>query len=173
MIRQEKGQLCLSLAELQAFARVETGEEEAILAGFARVANELCEAFLGQALISRGFEQDLTLAERWTMLGLQPVRSITSVRLSTGQELTLGTDVRVDIDHDGRGFISSPESGLRCTVVGTAGMAAEANDIPEPIRHGMSRLAAHLFTNRDSPVGELPPAVTALWRPYRRAGLCR
>ena len=50
-------------------------------------------------------------------------------------------------------------------------MAADQNDVPEPIRQGVLRLVAHLFTTRDGSDGEPPAAVTALWRPYRRMKL--
>ena len=56
MIRQEASDLCVSLSEVQAYARVETGEEEALLAGLLRTASEMCETFLNQALVARDFE---------------------------------------------------------------------------------------------------------------------
>jgi hypothetical protein len=55
-------------------------------------------------------------------------------------------------------------------VTGTAGLAVSANEVPEPIRQGILRLVAHLFTARDG-TGDPPAAVTALWRPYRRMRL--
>ena len=50
-------------------------------------------------------------------------------------------------------------------------MALSQNGIPEPIRQGVLRLVAHLFAARDDGGGEMPAAVTALWRPYRRMRL--
>ena len=50
-------------------------------------------------------------------------------------------------------------------------MADDENGVPEPIRQGVLRLVAHLFTVRDGDGGEPPAAVTALWRPYRRMRL--
>lgn len=55
----------------------------------------------------------------------------------------------------------------------TAGSFAEASewaDLPEAVRHGIVRLAAHQFRQRDDDRGAgLPPAaVAALWRPFRR-----
>jgi hypothetical protein len=50
-------------------------------------------------------------------------------------------------------------------------MADDENGVPEPIRQGVLRLIAHLFTSRDGTDGEPPAAVTALWRPYRRMRL--
>ena len=56
----------------------------------------------------------------------------------------------------------------RVRVGGSAGMAENENAVPEPIRQGVLRLVAHLFTARDGEGGDPPAAVTALWRPYRR-----
>jgi hypothetical protein len=50
-------------------------------------------------------------------------------------------------------------------------MADDENGVPEPIRQGVLRLVAHMFTDRDGDGGEPPAAVTALWRPYRRLRL--
>lgn len=172
MVRQGKSGLCVGLSEVQAYVRAETGVEEALLASLLRVASESCEAFLGQALLDRSFEEDLTGRCGWTMLGLQPVRSVTSVTREDG-ELLPSTAYEVDIDHDGRAFIRGLENLHRVTVSGVAGHGTDANVVPEPIRQGIVRLAAHLFANRDSIDGDLPAAVTALWRPFRRAGLCR
>ena len=35
-------------------------------------------------------------------------------------------------------------------------MAAEANGVPEPLRQGILRLVAHLFTSRDGATESLP-----------------
>ncbi|GAA4026933.1 hypothetical protein GCM10022281_01950 [Sphingomonas rosea] len=173
MLQQDVAALCVSLNEAQAYARVETGEEEAILAGLLRVSSDLCEAFLNQALMARPFTQVITAGDGWTLLGVQPVRTITALRSRDDGVAVPASDYRTDIDHDGRAFVSGLKAGSRYEVTGTAGMAAEANMVPEPVRQGILRLCAHLFANRDGPAGELPRAVTALWRPYRRAGLCR
>jgi uncharacterized phiE125 gp8 family phage protein len=54
----------------------------------------------------------------------------------------------------------------------SAGIAEEWSGVPEPLRQGIVRLAAHLYTHRDSADDAGPPAVvTALWRPYRRMRL--
>ncbi|GAA4005171.1 head-tail connector protein [Sphingomonas humi] len=173
MVRQDQATLCVSLSEVQAYARVETGEEEALLAGLLRTASEWCETFLNQALVARDFELDLRSGESWTMLPLQPVRSINSVRRKGDADPLAASAYRSDIDFDGRGHIAGLPAGDTFVVSGSAGMGLTGNEIPEPIRQGILRLAAYLFANRDSLVGELPKAVTALWRPYRKTGLCR
>jgi hypothetical protein len=93
----------------------------------------------------------------------------------------------IDIDSRGDGWVRLtrvplPELGEErimpeclqlgyVSVSGTAGVALSENDVPEPIRQGVLRLVASLFAARDGDGGDIPAAVTALWRPYRRARL--
>jgi len=173
MITQDIETLCVNLAEVQAYARVETGEEEALLAGLLRSASEVCESFLNQALISRSFEAIVLAGDGWTMLPIQPVRTISSIRRHGSTQALAAASYRTDIDFDGRGLVAGLPCGETFVVAGTAGMASDHNGVPEPIRQGILRLAASMFANRDAQAGDLPKAVTALWRPYRKAGLLR
>ena len=159
----------VTLSEAQGFVRVETGEEEAILAGLVRTASALCEAFLNQVVIARSFTEELAASASWQKLRLSPVREISSVEASDGSPLPL-TSYATDIDTSGDGWVrvADPAGLGRVRVAGTAGLAALEHDVPEPIRHGVLRLVAHLYASRDGEAGDPPAAVTALWRPYRR-----
>jgi uncharacterized phiE125 gp8 family phage protein len=161
----------VTLAEAQAFARVESGEEEALLAGLIRSASALCEAFLGQIVIAREFADSIPATRRWQRLPSSPVRSIEQVADGSGAVLP-AQSYSTDIDSRGDGWVRV-DAALTgpVRVTGTAGMATSQNEVPEPIRHGVSRLVSHLFASRDGDGGEVPAAVTALWRPYRRLGL--
>ena len=162
----------VTLSEAQGFVRVETGEEEAILAGLVRTASALCEAFVGQVVMARPFTEELEASASWQRLRLSPVREISAVVASDGSPLPL-TFYATDIDTSGDGWVRLAEPGGlgRVRVTGVAGMAAIQHDVPEPIRHGVLRLVAHLYSSRDGVAGEPPAAVTALWRPYRRVRL--
>lgn len=167
--------LPVSLAEAQAFARIDTGEEEGLLAGLLRSASALCEAFTGQVLMARGFEQVLPASASWQRLGPTPVRTIETVeRIAADGNATalLPGEYEIDIDARGDGWVrlAVPGEG-RLRVRGQAGLASDPNDVPEPLRQGILRLVAHLFASRDGEGGEPPAAVTALWRPYRRMRL--
>lgn len=161
----------VTLAEAQAFARIETGEEEALVAGLIRSASALCEAFLGQAVIERAFAEQLPASFEWQRLKSAPVRSIEAVT-KDGAALE-PSSYATDIDASGRGWIRLIHAGSGGTVdiSGTAGLAVGQNGVPEPIRQGVLRLVSHLFSARDGEGGDIPAAVTALWRPYRRMGL--
>jgi uncharacterized phiE125 gp8 family phage protein len=163
----------VSLSEAQAYLRIETGEEEALLAGLIRSASGLCEAFINQVVIARNFTVDLPAGCTWERLPVGPVRSITEVESvdsnGTATPLASGT-YAIDIDSTGDGWVRLTQATIasRLRISGTAGMADDENGVPEPVRQGVLRLVAHMFTDRDGQGGEPPAAVTALWRPYRR-----
>jgi len=166
----------VTISEAQAFVRIETGEEEALLAGLIRTASALCEAFLGQVVIARPFTADVPVGAAWQRLEVGPVQSISGLDAvdSSGVASALPSNsYAFDIDARGDGWVRVLDSGgvTRVRVSGTAGLAQDANGVPEPIRQGVLRLVAHLFTARDGDAGEPPAAVTALWRPYRRMRL--
>lgn len=161
----------VTLSEAQAFTRIESGEEEALLAGLVRSASALCEAFVGQIIIARPFSENLAASREWQRLQARPVRSIDV--LSAGGSAIDPTAYALDIDASGCGWVRLTDPAITGTlsVSGIAGLAVSQNGVPEPIRQGVLRLVSHLFTGRDGDGGEMPAAVTALWRPYRRMRL--
>lgn len=166
----------VSLSEAQAFVRIETGEEEALLAAMVRSASAICEAFINQVLVARDFSAELPAKGQWTRIPLTPVKSITGIEALApdGTAILLASDsYQLDIDSNGDGWVrmTADPGTSRVRVSGRAGIAEEENGVPEPIRHGVLRLVAHLFASRDDDGGEPPAAVTALWRPYRRMRL--
>ena len=52
-------------------------------------------------------------------------------------------------------------------------LTSEWSALPQGLRHGVIRLAAHLYRERDDPSGAaIPPAgVAALWQPWRQMRL--
>lgn len=167
----------VTMSEAQAFVRIETGEEEALLAGMVRSASALCEAFLNQVVVARDYSVEVPACARWTRLPVTPVLSILTVEGMKADGTTVAlsaSDYAIDVDSNGDGWVRrvGGPNVVRFRVSGRAGMAGDANAVPEPIRHGVLRLVAHLFASRDDGLGgEVPAAVTALWRPYRRMRL--
>lgn len=162
----------ISISEAQAYVRIETGEEEAVLAGLVRTASCLCETFLNQIVLRRNFSERVQMNRDWQRLRSGPVSAITAVvgLEPDGQSVPLPAQAyAVDIDSQGNGWVRSLVPDVdRVLVSGTAGMVETQSDVPEPIRQGVTRLVAHLYAARDGNGGAPPAAVTALWRPYRR-----
>jgi uncharacterized phiE125 gp8 family phage protein len=171
MMAEETAEPIVTMAEAQAYARIESGEEEGLLAGLVRSASGLCEAFLGQVVIARPFNERVQAGSDWQRLRVAPVRSIEAV---TADGVAFpATAYSTDIDSSGCGWVRLTNASISgvVEVSGTAGIATGQNGVPEPIRQGVLRLVAHLFSSRDGQGGEVPAAVTALWRPYRRMRL--
>ena len=133
----------------------------------------MCETFLGQVVIARDFALDVPASAAWQRLPVVPVRAITSFEgvneAGAAVALPVGSH-SIDVDASGVGWVrlTSGVDAKRVRVSGSAGMASQANDVPEPIRQGVLRLVAHMYASRDGDGSAPPAAVTALWRPYRR-----
>ena len=170
MMAPEPGIAPVSLAECKAFLRLSHDDEDAVIAGFIRTAMALCEAFTGQWLISRQGEARLAADGAWQRLPVLPVNAITEVRDAQG--VLPAAHCEVDIDAAGTGWVCARSPSASVVAQFRAGLAPDWNGLPEPLRHGIIRLVAHLFAHRDSAdAGPPPAAVAALWRPWRRMRL--
>jgi uncharacterized phiE125 gp8 family phage protein len=168
-------------AEAADFLRAGGAGEAALIAALTGAAAELCERFTGTVLIARGFTETVRPTGGWQRLGGTPARTITRVESlaagSPGEALGPGA-FAMDIDANGDGWIRVPEGAAvgRLRVVYQAGLAVDWAGVPSALRHGVIRLAAHLYAIRgDAGSDERrlapPAAVAALWRPYRRLRL--
>lgn len=170
VVELEKGGLAVSLAECKAYLRLERDDEDAVLAGMVRTAMALCEAFVGEWLLIREGEQRLEPRVEWQRLAVQPVRTVVEVR--DGDTVLPVDGWAAHADAGGTVWVRLAALGTAPVVRFRAGMAADWNGIPEALRHGIVRLAVHLFTHRDAAdAGPPPAAVAALWRPWRRMPL--
>jgi uncharacterized phiE125 gp8 family phage protein len=167
----------VALDEVKAFLRVSHSAEDALIAGFVRAAEAACEGFTGLALIERSAAETLPAGREWRRLGLTPVRAILGAAAvaGDGSETALPAEAfAIDIDAAGDGWVRVLDAGgeKRVRVRFTAGLAGDWNGVPEPLRQGIVRLAAHLYGARGEAAGAAPPAaVAALWRPWRRLRL--
>jgi uncharacterized phiE125 gp8 family phage protein len=166
--------LPVALAELKAFLRISVSDEDALLAGLVRAAAELCEAFTGRALIERAVAEVVAAAGVRIRLGAGPVRAIEGVAALDEDDVATSLeagDFTAEIDAGGGGRVTLrvPLAARRLRIAYRAGMAADWNAVPEMLRHGIVRLAAQYYLRRgDTRDAEVPAAVTALWRPWRR-----
>jgi len=170
-VAMEAGPLVVGLAECKAALRLDRDDEDAIIAGHIRAAMGLCEAFIGQWLIEREGEQALVRDSAWQRLQALPCVAISGVMV--GADALPAGDWQADIAADGTGWVRLvrvPDG--RVVVRFRAGLGADWNSVPEPLRAGVVRLVSHLFSHRDAAdAGPPPAAVAALWRPWRRMRL--
>lgn len=166
-----------ALAELKQWLGITSANEDALLSGLLSASLDLCESFTGQAPLETVREERLDLSTGWKRLASLPVQAITSVELFApeGSRIALpASDYEVDIDAAGSGCIrlTNPPSDGVIAVRLVAGIAPDWAMLPDALRHGIIRLAAHDYRDRDAAEPLSPPAsVAALWRPWRRLRL--
>ncbi len=162
----DPGPLPATVAECKALLRLDRDDDDALIAGFLRTATALCEAFTGQALIVRAGVERVAAGHGWRRLVTRPIVAIDGVDGPSGP--LAATAYEADIDAAGLGWLCLPGVCEVVTVRFRAGLAADWNGVPEPLRAGIVRLVAHFHTHRDAAdAGPPPAAVAALWRPWR------
>lgn len=164
-----------ALAELKQWLGISTTGDDAALTALLRAALDMCEAFTGLMPIESLCEDVLPVGPHWQALSTRPVQAITALEgiPAEGPRIALAPEAyAVDLDADGTGRVrvTQPTIAGRLAVRFTAGLASTWEALPEPLRHGVLRLAAHQHRERDTPsASPLPPAaVAALWQPWRR-----
>lgn len=162
-----------ALDELKQWLGISRDAENAQLVGLLQASVEMCEAFTGQVPIEIGLEERLPLSSGWQPLASRPVRAITSVEViaDDGSHAALASAAyEIDIDARSVGSVrlGSAPTGQAAVVAFRAGIAADWSALPDALRHGIIRLAAHHYRERDGDRPLSPPAsVAALWRPWR------
>ena len=165
------------LDEARAYLRLEGDEDDASLGAVLLGAIGHAETYLGQMLLRRGAREIVPAGTRWQRLSAFPVTLVTAVTgiPAEGASFLLTAEAyKVDIDYHGEAWlrVSQPGSAGRVEIATEAGMAPSWDSLPEAIRLGVLRLAAHLFAHRDNPDDPGPPeGVAALLRPWRRTRL--
>lgn len=172
------GEAPVTIDEVRAWMRMGAGQDDAVIAALIRAASNLCEAFVGQMLILREVSEEMPVTSGWMRLAKRPVTAIVSVTglSADGPDFPMNMAmVAQDIARDGTAQIriEQPGSAGRVRVVYRAGMAEGPNGVPESLRQGIVRLAAHLHAARDGADGEPPAIISALWQPWRRRGIGR
>lgn len=167
-----------ALAELKQWLGIATVQDDAVLTSLLRAALETCEAFTGLVPIETLCEEVLPLDGGWQKLATMPVLAITGIEaiLADGSRSAIAPSAyAIDLDADGGGriMVMSPGAAVRIAAQFVAGLAASWEELPEGLRHGLVRLAAHQHRERDNAgAAPLPPvSVAALWRPWRRLRL--
>jgi uncharacterized phiE125 gp8 family phage protein len=174
------GEPPVSLNEARGWLRMGATADDAVVAGLVRAAAGICEAFIGQWLIVRAVEEVAPLrvgaARPGARLSARPVTVVDGVTLilPDGGESALEDEAyRVTIARDGTAHVAvhDAQGAQAVRIAYRAGMAPNANAVPEAIRQGIVRMVQYLHEARDGAGAAPPAAVAALWQPWRRLTL--
>lgn len=169
-----------ALAELKDWLGIAAPADDAQLAALLRAAIDFCEGFTGLLPLEQTCEDVLPVTSGWQALSARPVQTITQVQgiPAEGARFALPAEAyAIDLDAEGAGRVRviSPGAAGRIAARYSAGLASAWTTLPEALRHGILRLAAHQYRARESDglvASQVPPAaVVALWRPWRRVRL--
>lgn len=167
-----------ALTELKQWLGISTARDDGPLGALLTAAIDICEAFTGAMPLEAECEELLPACGGWQRLATRPVQAITALYgvPAQGDRFALSSEafeLELDADGGGRVRVSAPGDAKRIAVRFTAGLAFEWEALPDALRHGIIRLAAHQHRERETSGGApLPPAaIAALWRPWRRLRL--
>jgi len=167
-----------ALAELKQWLGLSGPREDTALARLIGAALDLCEGFTGQLPLTATAEEVLAADGQWQRLASRPVQAVLAVEAIAlnGTRTALAAEAyALELDPDGgaRVRVINPVLPGRVAVRFIAGLAPSWAALPESLRHGVIRLAAHQHRARENSATEpMPPAaVTALWRPWRQMRL--
>lgn len=167
-----------ALAELKQWLGITTAHDDAPLSALLAASLEICEAFTRQMPLEASCEEVLPAVPGWHSLATRPVLAISHVTGigPDGVRFALDADsYEIELEADGTGRLRLPALPVeaRVAVRFTAGLAPDWDGLPDALRHGLIRLAAHQHRQRESEgAAPLPPAsVAALWRPWQRLRL--
>lgn len=164
-----------ALAELKQWLGITIDADDTVLTALLAASLAVCEGFTGLIPIEAQCEEVLPALPGWQSLTTRPVLAITGVEAiaADNSRTALAADTfDIDLGADGSGRVGLA-AGLGITRVAvrfTAGLAPDWEGLPDSLRHGVLRLAAHQHRTREGDgAAPLPPAsVAALWRPWRR-----
>jgi uncharacterized phiE125 gp8 family phage protein len=166
-----------ALDELKQWLAITSAAEDPALIALLRTALEMCEAFTGAMPIAATCEEVLPASSEWQALATRPVQAITGIEAipADGARYALAPAAyEIELEANGTGLVRVTRQGNagRVAVRFTAGLAPAWELLPEALRHGAIRLAAHHWRERENAQDAAPPAaVAALWRPWRRIRL--
>ena len=166
-----------ALAELKQWLAIATSREDPALERLVAAALEVFETFTGSLALEATCEEVLPAGGAWQCLATRPVLAVLGVDAlaADGTRTPLPADghlLELDAEGGARIRVLRPLSSGRIAVRFVAGLAASWSGLPDSLRHGVIRCAAHLHAAAASSAEATPPAaVAALWRPWRRLRL--
>lgn len=167
-----------ALAELKQWLGITRANDDEMLTGLLQTSLAICEAFTGKTPLRQTVEEVIALEGGWQELVSRPVVELSSAALvaadGSRQPMTTLVDAIECRISPGSACVQvlRPYEGQGVALRLVVGIAADWASLPPPLRHGIIRLAAHHYRDREGKAAAVPPAsVTALWRPWREVRL--
>lgn len=171
----------LSLAEAKAFLRLETAEDDPLIAAFISAARLHVEAQTGLALVTQSWRMVL---DCWPANGRiavrpEPLQALAAARVFDFEGEVRAVDVQAFVPDPSTSTLSFKPWALPLPTRIAAGIEIDiavgfgdaASDVPEPIRQAIRILVAHWHENRaivaGAEVAPVPSNAAALIAPYR------
>lgn len=170
----------VTLADVKAFLRVETGDEDDIIAALTTSARMHVEAHTRRALMTQTWRlaRDTWPEEGRIAVVPAPLQSLAAARVYDADGTVQSIDAQVFVlDLAGSSLVFTPWSlpapgraaaGIELDVVVGYG---DGSAVPEPLKQAIRLLVAHWYEHRalvtDRSTVALPQTVAALLAPYR------
>jgi uncharacterized phiE125 gp8 family phage protein len=169
----------VALADAKAHLKVDTADDDTLIASLVTAARARAEWLTGRAFITQSW---MLWRDAWPpapfeipLPPLQTLTSITTYDLGDTATVLDSALYRVDASANPARVAWTetvvPPTNLRnlnaLAVAFTAGYGDAATDVPEPIRQAILEMVAQLYANRGDAAGEIPRAAQALLAPYR------
>lgn len=166
----------VTLEEAKAHLKIDTADEDALIATLITAARARAEWHLGRALVAQSWIQWLDCWREVVEMALPPLIGVTSVtgfaRDGAGTAVDPSGYFVDTVSAPGRiAFGCARPDGLRArnavAIAFDAGYGAAARDVPAPIREAILAIVADLHVNRGDGPGSAPASALALLAPYR------
>jgi uncharacterized phiE125 gp8 family phage protein len=176
----------VTLDEARSFLRVETNDDDALIAALVTGARIHVEASTRRALITQGWRltHDAWPAEGRIAVRPGPLQALTAARVYDFDGNAQALDLQAFVSDLGASALAFapwavPAPGriaLGIELDVTVGYGDAATDVPEPLRQAIRLLTAHWYENRGLMASAgtgavLPETVAALLSPYRMLSL--
>jgi uncharacterized phiE125 gp8 family phage protein len=179
----------ITIKELKDYLKLDYTTDDAMLTALICTARQWAEKYTSRAFICRTLKAHFENHNEKVRLPYPPINSVTTVtrvRDNESSALTLNTDYYVNGVADKYLTLTSlstsnvtpgisPRDNLRAwnlEVTFIAGYGYSREDVPSGIRHGVLRLAAYLYENRDEVevgtiVAKIPFGIRAMLDAYK------
>ncbi|MCX7973745.1 MAG: head-tail connector protein [Candidatus Aminicenantes bacterium] len=169
----------VSLEEAKAYLKVDTTDDDMLIASLISVAEATIEKFTGRKLLTSEFAYMLDMAGDIILIPYSPLQEITKIETvaSSGAVTDVSSEIyEVDISRDQVGRIrlkpgnSWPDHRCFASFIirGRAGYGDTPDKVPSPLKVAILVALAILYENRGAVESQkLQDAISALCWPYR------